>query len=423
MIARSAVLALLGSLLLVPASTAAADPPGCQGEWPTIVGSPGARLRGTDGPDVILSRGAVSIEGGDGDDRICLTGDTPGHRTAHVSVGRGDNRVVSHLAPGTRTVVRLGRDGNDTFLGGPGTDFVIGGLTGRDVVRTGSGPDKLRAVVKGPMDDRINLGAGDDRIEYKTDGLSEGAELDGGGGRDHLTVYSDSVGAPLVVDNASGTLTADGVSQMQWEHFETLVVEADWDSSVDLVGGDGGDRFLIYHQSVTSARLGGGDDYLRFFVDRLPTGFDAAFDGGAGIDRLDTLTEGSASVDLAADVARFSEGGVTLQVPGFEGASVTAQPVTLVGDASPNQLTAFGCDTEIRGGGGADVLRLAYSLGFPFECSTWTTLLRGDSGDDLLLGNARDDLLYGGPGFDEARAGDGRDLCRSIERKESCERS
>ena len=70
-----AAAAALGTVLTVSAlpgtpSYAAAET--CHGQTATIVGDPGTDVTGTEGPDVIVARGAGQALGGD--DMICLLG-------------------------------------------------------------------------------------------------------------------------------------------------------------------------------------------------------------------------------------------------------------------------------------------------------------------------------------------------------------
>src|SRR4051812_38355428 len=89
----------------------------CQGQAATLVGSPEVTtLLGTDGDDVIVTNGSWVIYAGDGNDRVCVTGE-PGL----VYAGFGDDVVDSTAASSGRSFLGPGAD---TYLGGPGTDFV-----------------------------------------------------------------------------------------------------------------------------------------------------------------------------------------------------------------------------------------------------------------------------------------------------------
>jgi hypothetical protein len=67
--------ALLGLTLLAPATSSAAATATCQGVPATIVGSATQpELRGTDGPDVIVTNDSALVLALGGDDLICVTG-------------------------------------------------------------------------------------------------------------------------------------------------------------------------------------------------------------------------------------------------------------------------------------------------------------------------------------------------------------
>lgn len=420
MLGRLVVLVVAAAVLPALGTTAAAAPaaPTCQGRPATIVGSPGERVFGTDGPDVIVSRGAKLVRGEAGDDRICVTGPRPARGQVRVLAQDGDDRVTVDVDRRTTTIVQLGQ-GDDTLVGGPGPE-IVQGLPGRDVVRTGGGADHLRIFGAEPVDDVVSLGAGADRVIYTGAGMTDTAELDGDAGRDYLYLGRDAGGAPMLVDNAAGELRIGGVTDLRWEAFEELEVSPFGASRLDLVGGPRPEKFVVPFFRVDSARLGGGDDVLGFYVPELTDG--AVLDGGAGRDHLaPSRTQGTAHIDLAADEMRFSDPAVTARVPRFENASVTARRVRLRGDAGPNRLAGFGCDTRVLGGAGSDVLAYARQFQRVFDCRI-RTVLRGGPGADLLLGGPRADLLYGGAGTDRARAGGGRDLCRGIEKRKGCER-
>ena len=133
----------------------AAVTPTCNGKAATIVGTAGATVRGSQGPDVIVAlSGDVRIDGRGGNDTICT-----GSGTDIVNGGAGDDWIDA--GDGTNTVdggagsdvIRAG-SGNDTLLGDGGNDRVDGG-DGNNLVSTGSGNDQ---IVTGSGDDRIDGG-------------------------------------------------------------------------------------------------------------------------------------------------------------------------------------------------------------------------------------------------------------------------
>ena len=146
-----------------------APPPGplptCNGKTATIVGAPGATVRGTQGPDVIVAlSGDVRVDGRGGNDTICT-----GPGSDIVNGGAGDDWIDAGDGVNTadggagHDVIRAG-SGNDTLLGDGGNDRVDGG-DGNNLVSTGSGDDQ---IVTGSGDDRIDGGKDFDTCQSGT---------------------------------------------------------------------------------------------------------------------------------------------------------------------------------------------------------------------------------------------------------------
>ncbi len=114
----------VGALTVHTAAHAAAET--CQGRTATVVGSPGRmELRGTEGPDVIVTHGSASILALGGDDVICLTS-PPGKKSSlRVYAGDGDDLVVN-LRDGraSKALTELGA-GEDVYRGSRGKDVVV----------------------------------------------------------------------------------------------------------------------------------------------------------------------------------------------------------------------------------------------------------------------------------------------------------
>lgn len=171
MLGRRTLVAVAALTTLVPAlgatapATAERPAPTCWGAAATIVGS--GLVRGTEGDDVIVSRGgevhalggddrvcgAFLAFGGAGDDRIGYGGDDGDF--PDLRGGRGDDVIVltvarfAHLygGPGADRLHGTGGSqwiagdrGDDVLLGGYGEDHLFGG-PGRDLLRGGRGPD------------------------------------------------------------------------------------------------------------------------------------------------------------------------------------------------------------------------------------------------------------------------------------------
>lgn len=347
-IPRRACAAFAGVMLLQPITSAA--PPAherlCLGARVTMVGTPGSdRIVGTDGIDVIAGRGGDDvILGGDGRDRICggdgddeLDGrygdDQASGGTGHDRLrgGPGDDLLVGGddgdalwggdgradrdtLVGGSDSDSLHGGDGRDDadhLFGGGGGDAIDGGLGGRDVIYGGPGDDYLygglvsfeladapivvtltipeahphavgegedfigepdgivgspyedliidgdagRTLHGGAGADRIDAGAGDDRV----DGGPGGDDLDGGEGRDSVS-FADS-DAAVIASLAGGE--AEGAGSDSIAAFEDL----EGSFFDDRLTGDDASNTL-YGSFGRNAVFGlAGDDTIRSAVD------------------------------------------------------------------------------------------------------------------------------------------------------------
>src|SRR5689334_4306398 len=124
MLPNTASRALLSSVLLCPAlltpTVASAAAETCQGMPATIVGTPDAKLSGTESGDVIVTAGAATVLARGGDDLICVTGGG-----TILDAGDGDDVVDATAARG-RVSAELGH-GADRYLGSAGVDSVSAG--------------------------------------------------------------------------------------------------------------------------------------------------------------------------------------------------------------------------------------------------------------------------------------------------------
>jgi len=152
----------------------------------------GAKIVGTDGPDVIVgSAGADHIFGGNGDDVICAkeSGDT-------VEGGNGADMIYGACGPD----VLVGGPGDDSINGGGGRDRIDGGR-GNDLLSGGPGPDQIfggsgdDVLQGGPSPDCLDPGTGIDVLDpeggpatcgqagsggHEDDGGCSGGHQDGG---------------------------------------------------------------------------------------------------------------------------------------------------------------------------------------------------------------------------------------------------
>jgi Ca2+-binding RTX toxin-like protein len=408
--------------------------PTCQGRRATIVGHPGSSsdtLRGTAGDDVIVTRGIGSVRAGAGADRICVTG-TNSSRSHYVDAGTGDDRVVVATSRPDRVEAELG-EGDDTFRGGAGTDFVHGEapvmtgqgvpeqVEGRDRISTGGGDDEVRVGLAGESTrDVVDLGPGADLLGV--DGLlAPDVRPRGGGGSDDLRLRPDLPGHAWAFDNVSETARLDGAVQSRWDGFEGFLMDALDASTVSFAGGSADER-VSAPRTLARATLGAGNDSL--YLLNLPDDHLVQVRGGIGRDLFYANAGPDVTVDLTAGAAWSDTGSANApdaRLAGFENAGGAADRVHLVGDAADNLLDGAGCEIRSSGGSGADRIRSTW-IPDQFACDQTESAasFSGGPGRDVLSGGAGRDRLLGGPGHDTADGHRGRDLCHAEVRR-SCE--
>lgn len=418
-------LAILPALLAPVAAAGAAEDTLCLGQVPTIVGTPGGNVRGTEGPDVILATDARVVRGLGGDDLICVVG-----TVRRVIAGGGDDQVET-LRAEDGTTVKLGA-GSDSFTGGSAHDSVDAGdkddlaagqPQGSDQIVTGRGRDEVLtgagSEVDAPNADVIALGPSDDSARVLG---STVPDIDGGKGDNHLKIAS-SAGGDWVIDNATGAASRNGVAVGPVVGFIDLdLSRLDWDR-LRFTGGPRGEDldldFLtgrVKDDGPVAIDMGAGDDNV--WVRSQDVG---PVVGGSGHDwlRIESAHTTSRRTSLFVDLARgFFSLGDSARSPlaGWEQLSASeADHSTFNGDARPNDLMVWGCGNTFRGAGGDDVLTA-------YECESGArsgSRLYGGPGDDRLTGGVYRDRLIGGPGRDRGTGGGGGDVC-AVEIKDYC---
>jgi Ca2+-binding RTX toxin-like protein len=358
------------ALAMLGTSAAAGAADTCQGRTPTIVGS-GHRVDGTEGPDVILTNGARSVQARGGDDLVCITGPATGaHLPVFVRTGDG-NDVVDGTGSPSQEVYAFLASGVDTFLGGGAHDAV--------------------------------------ELDYPD--ASGGVDtVDGGGGSDSLSIRTGP--GDGVVDNAIGRFTSAGAARATWANVEGFGIDQSAGSrSMTFIGTDA-DESVHWTSSEGGAldvSLGAGDDH---WSSAIPPGPSSRILGGPGRDGIYLASEEAAiDLDLPAgtmDVAAAAPYVVTTS--DFEDADLFAPSVTVRGTGGPNDIGLTACTGVVRLGGGDDSVRRQYDSNFESDIRCAETLTaKGGSGDDQLSGTRGDDTLKGGSGKDVLKGGFGDD--------------
>lgn len=419
----TASLTALAAVLAAPApATAAADVPTCFGLAATITAPPGAhRVEGTEGDDVIVVEDMNYVYGLGGDDTICTEGG------GTVFAGDGDDRVRTNHPTGW-SETHLG-SGSDLFEGSEGHDDVWAeksddynydpgpGPDNADVVRTYGGRDLVHVGDLGTSYDRVDLGAGNDRIDGTSPGAGD-AQVAGGPGTDVYSIWMhDNPEATVAIDLAAGTATSDGVRFSTLTDFEGLGVRATDAALVEVRGTAGPNRMRLFAKASVAA--GGGDDFIALYGDPRKVV------GGPGHDSVKMLGYSDREdlpvvYDLAHEV--FTRAGATarFETEDLEVGSTGArlEHVRILGTEGPDDIVTGACGAVVRGAGGDD--RLGSDTFYCYDRSPAT--LYGGPGDDVLRGAEEKDVLLGGSGHDRARGDKGIDRCRA-EVERGCERN
>ena len=347
-------------------SVAGAATPKCFGKKATIVSSK-ARITGTNGADVIVSRSQGDfnvIDGKGGNDLICggpefdfifgsagndkmrgkggidfLSGDAGNdHLYADSNDGgQADDayyqfsstavnvNMQTGRATGQGTDTLHGMDGvfgsqlNDTITGDGGTNFIWGN-GGNDVINGGAGLDL------------IDPGAGDD----SSNGGSEADPAE-----DIDIYYASGATGPTEVDLQAGTASGEGIGSDTFTDFEN-VVGGNFD---DSLFGDEGSNILFGGPGNDSLSGRGGFDYASYWF--------AAGRVSANLQTNSSTSDVVSNPEPQGVPADVGEGSDTYQqIEGLLG-SINFDD-TLTGDNQDNYLDGDGGTDSISAGGGND---------------------------------------------------------------------
>ncbi len=226
---------------------------------------------GGTGNDTVSDAGADadSLDMGDGDDRVTTAG-----AGADTLLGGAGNDYLDGGADDDRID---GGAGNDTLIDGAGNDVVLGG-DGNDTITISTGTDS------------VDAGAGNDTISIT--GLSAGDTIDGGAGTDSLSVTNSSTSAiaPNVTGIESMTIsTSDNL---------TLDLAGLTDTTLKAFTVSATDAATVKITSVLSGTTVTISDDLTP-DDESTT--DTDNNGNIGNVTLDTVADGTLTVDVSAD--------------------------------------------------------------------------------------------------------------------------
>lgn len=275
-------------------------------------GSPAVRVELGEGRDRVYFNGTSDQAGdcflrydirlGNGSNENFMRTDCPDPATATITAGLG-NDTLRGGSPGTSTTIFAGGGGDDVgdglgddvIHGGEGDDRVFGFL-GDDQVYGEGGNDRLGG---GEGNDVEDGGPGDDDINYDGIDVLLGApdpgadQFRGGGGRDLLRLYSDTVGMAISIDGQAndgrpgeGDNVGSDIEQISGTLFADVF---NGSAGADGFNGSAGNDEI--HGAGGNDDLRGSDSEDRVFGDAgddfVEGGYDAdVVDGGPGNDGI-----------------------------------------------------------------------------------------------------------------------------------------
>lgn len=443
LVARAALsLAICSAVLSGSPDAAVAVGETCHGQAATLVGTAGAELRGTAGPDVIVTNGAFPVMADAGNDLVCVTGGAGLTDQDNMDVygEDGDDVIDATALEADRLFVDLGL-GNDTFTGGAESDGVLANApfddspsahtAGSDTVYTGAGDDNVSTGGPPgfPDHDTIDLGPGRD-LAGITGSVDPALPVQAGEGSDELSFDRSSLHDALVIDNAGQQATAAGAVSMTWNGFERFhLTPIGHYEPPSFLGGPGSER-LLTSIPLTSVDLGAGDDVVNLELQRKLVDH-AAYQGGPGDDTFVIYAgAGDSARSIRLDLPRRklvfqrAQQSVRARINGFERHRFSAYRIVFRGAPGADHVEWQGCHGVIDGGPGDDLVEQfsVPDVGCGYPVNTADLVVRGGRGDDRLVGGGDPNVLLGGPGADLADGGGGkRDLCVA-EREKHCER-
>lgn len=349
-------------------------------------------LFGGNGGDVLVSRDADYLDGGDGIDiaRIIRTLSTDSFNIDISSASAIAS--VQTLTDGTQLV----NNERLFFFGGLGDDVIKAGDLA-DILNGGDGNDQLYGgggndVLVGGAGDMLYGGSGNDRFDLN--GLP--TLIDGGTGKDTMAIHAN---VAFVAGSVTGIerITVDGGLKVDFSKISQAVnvsVTGDKTLGVNIIGtsqddvmvGGTGNDTLSGSLGKDALYGGAGNDQLNG-----NGGFDKLY-GGDGNDRLFSNTNNGPD---------YLDGGTGIDFARIDRASTMGVAYNL--DISTLAMRSV----EQNIGNGTVVVNVEK---ITFEGGNLIDVVKGGDLADNLSGNNGDDMLYGNAGNDLIRGGEGSDM-------------
>ena len=346
-------------------------------------------LRGGDGAD-ILSGGSQSasdsLYGDAGNDYLSLQQSQGGRADG----GADDDTLYFH---GTAATV-LGGSGNDTIS----TPFYT--VTSGSLIDGGEGNDSISGVSYGGAsyeftNNTVIGGLGDDRVEIG----GTGNTIDLGAGNDTLDFEYYGYGTGTVTTGAGVDVIELSLRGLEQGRAAVIVT--------DFTAGAGGDRIDL--TNVLGRLAENGYDYSNPFTSGwarlLQSGADTLLQvdqngatGGGNWLTLATLQDTLATAFVSDNFA-----------PSNLSPTDSLAPVTLTGGLAPDTLVGWDGGDVIAGNGDNDVLDGGFGGADSLVGGEGSDRLYGFSGNDTLDGGLDNDFVFGGSGNDVITGGAGDD--------------
>ncbi|MFT3729113.1 MAG: calcium-binding protein [Terricaulis sp.] len=425
----------------------------------------GDTVRGDAGNDIILyaiGDGADSVDGGDGADRLTISGTAANDTLNIVFDGAAITKFETSTAlTSVETITADGGAGVDTLTYATSTAAIavalaagsasgFAAISGFENVTGGNGDDVIggdanaNALLGGAGNDILFGGAGNDT-------------LNGGAGTDTASYADES--ANMSVDLTLGTAARAGITEDTLVSIENVTGGAGNDAltgnsaanvllggagadvlkgagGADTIDGGAGNDTIIYTigDGIDAINGGADTDTLSILGTTAANALGVTFDGvsisaftggtlasieqitadlGAGVDTLTYTTSANVSVNLASGAASGFAA-----IAGIENVTTGAGNDTFVGDANANRFTGGAgddnyfvdsSDTVVEAASGGTDTVFTSSASYTLSANVERLTFLG-AGAFAGTGNASDNIITGGTGADNLSGGGGDDV-------------
>lgn len=405
--------ALLAAALLTAPGAQAAAAITCQGKDVTIDGTSQATVNGTAGNDVIAASVGSTVTALAGDDTICVL---PGSATTATTVdaGEGNDSVDTSTVAAASTVTTSLGAGNDTFTGGAGSDQVSTGA-GADTVATAAGNDGVGSGVAGqPNGDKLDLGTGDDVLDWHGTQTPQGV-VDFGDGANTL---ADSDGGAVDINATSRKVDRNGATVLKWGGSVSTYVVESTATTAGFTGSTAAETFVLRDPATgatptkVAVDMAGGDDTITLRSNAIDG---SNWSGGDGTDLFQVAYDyKELLLDLRSGQFETGPADVTAdqRVSNVENVDAVTATMTVKGDDPANVFNLQGCVMTAVGRAGADTIGFGVDLDNApaLTCTGAKMTARGGKDVDTIAGTVGDDRLFGNKGADEIQALGGNDV-------------